>query len=96
MMKSKCVIYLLLLLAFCGCTTEGRRAEMRQRLQTLNELNRADSVLTAADRDEAQTLASFFDAHGTSNEQMLVDKHHGKKKAVTAAVTSIGSNCFYN
>ena len=71
MMKSKYVIFLLLLLALCCCTTESRRAEMRQRLQTLNELNRADSVLTAADRDEAQTLASFFDAHGTGNEQML-------------------------
>lgn len=70
-MKVKCAIYLLLLLALCSCTTESRRAEMRQRLQTLNELNRADSVLTAANRDEAQTLASFFDAHGTSNEQML-------------------------
>ena len=70
MMKAKYVIFLLLL-ALCSCTTETRRAEMRGRLQALNALNRADSVLTATDRDEAQELADFFDAHGTSNEQML-------------------------
>ena len=70
MMKAKYVIFLLLL-ALCSCTTETRRTEMRGRLQALNALNRADSVLTATDRDEAQELADFFDAHGTSNEQML-------------------------
>ena len=70
MMKAKYVIFLLLL-ALCSCTTETRRAEMRGRLQALNALNRADSVLTATDRDEAQELVTFFDAHGTSNEQML-------------------------
>ena len=70
MMKAKYVLFLLLLV-LCSCTSETRRAEMRQRLQALNELNRADSVLTATERDEAQTLVSFFDRHGTSNEQVL-------------------------
>jgi len=69
-MKAKHILFLLLLV-LCSCTSETRRAEMRQRLQALNELNRADSVLTATERDEAQTLVSFFDRHGTSNEQML-------------------------
>ena len=61
----------LLLLVLLGCTTETRRAEMRGRLSALNALNRADSVLTATNRDEAQSLVDFFDRHGTANEQML-------------------------
>ena len=65
------VLPLLLLPALCSCTTESRRAEMRQRLGALNALNRADSVLTATNRDEAQSLVDFFDRHGTANEQML-------------------------
>ena len=69
-MKLKYVLFLLLL-ALCSCTTETRRAEMRGRLQALNGLNRADSVLTARERDEAQELVTFFDAHGTANEQLL-------------------------
>jgi hypothetical protein len=44
---------------------------MQQRLQALNALNRADSMLTATERDEAQTLANYFDRHGTSNDQLL-------------------------
>jgi hypothetical protein len=44
---------------------------MRQRLDALNALNRADSVLTATERDEAQALAGYFDSHGTPNDQML-------------------------
>ena len=65
------VILFTLLLTLVGCTTETRRAEMRGRLQALNGLNRADSVLTARERDEAQELVTFFDAHGTVNEQVL-------------------------
>ena len=70
LMKAKYVLFLLLL-ALCSCTTEPRRAEMRARLQALNALNRADSVLTATNRDEAQVLADFFDRHGIANEQLL-------------------------
>jgi len=44
---------------------------MRQGLQALNELNRADSVLTATERDEAQALVDYFDSHGTPNDQLL-------------------------
>ena len=61
---------LIVLLALAGCGG-GRYGEMRQRLEALNALNRADSVLTATERDEAQTLANYFDSHGTSNDQML-------------------------
>ena len=61
---------LIVLLALAGCGG-GRYGEMRQRLEALNALNRADSVLTATERDEAQTLADYFDSHGTPNDQML-------------------------
>ena len=67
----KLVLVFALLLALLGCTTESRRAEMRGRLSALNALNRADSVLTATNRDEALSLVDFFDRHGTANEQML-------------------------
>ena len=61
---------LIVLLALAGCGG-GRYGEMRQRLDALNKLNRADSVLTATERDEAQALADYFDSHGTPNDQML-------------------------
>ena len=71
MLMKKLVLAFALLLALWGCTTETRRAEMRGRLQALQALNRADSVLTATHRDEAQVLARWFDRHGTPNEQVL-------------------------
>ena len=61
---------LIVLLTLAGCGG-GRYGEMRQRLEALNALNRADSVLTATERDEAQALADYFDSHGTPNDQML-------------------------
>jgi hypothetical protein len=67
----KIFVFIFLLVAFCACTGGGKYSEMRQRLQALNALNRADSVLTATERDEAQTLANYFDRHGTSNDQLL-------------------------
>ena len=56
---TKLVLVFALLLALFSCTTESRRAEMRVRLQALQALNRADSVLTATNRDEAQSLVDF-------------------------------------
>ena len=63
-------VLLIVLLALAGCGG-GRYGEMRQRLEALNALNRADSVLTVKDRDEAQTLTDYFDSHGTPNDQLL-------------------------
>ena len=56
-MRQVYVLLVVMLLAGCG----GRRAEMRERLSVLNALNRADTVLTATHRDEAQELADWFD-----------------------------------
>ena len=50
------VVLLVVMMLLVGCGG-GRRAEMRERLQTLNAVNRADTVLTATYRDEAQVLA---------------------------------------
>ena len=69
-MKQFCA-FIILLAAFCGCTGGGQYNEMLQRLDALNKLNQADSVLTVTERDEAQTLANYFDRHGTSNDQLL-------------------------
>ncbi len=62
---------LLILITLASCSGGGQYSEMRQRLVALNELNRADSVLTVKDRDEAQTLTDYFDSHGTPNDQLL-------------------------
>ena len=64
------VVLIVMLLALAGCG-DGKYEAMRQRLEALNALNRADSVLTATERDEAQALADYFDSHGTPNDQML-------------------------
>ena len=69
-MKQFCA-FIILLAAFCGCTGGGQYNEMRQRLDALNKLNQADSVLTVTERDEAQTLTDYFDSHGTPNDQLL-------------------------
>ena len=62
---------LLILITLASCSGGGQYNEMRQRLDALNALNRADSVLTATERDEAQALTDYFDSHGTPNDQML-------------------------
>ena len=69
-MKQFCA-FIILLAAFCGCTGGGQYNEMLQRLDALNKLNQADSVLTVTERDEAQTLTDYFDSHGTPNDQLL-------------------------
>jgi len=49
----------------------SRRQEMRCRLLRLNAVNKLDTVFTAAHSAQAQTLADYFDRHGTPNEKML-------------------------
>lgn len=49
----------------------SRRQEMRCRLLRMNAINKLDTVFTAAHSAQAQTLADYFDRHGTPNEQML-------------------------
>jgi hypothetical protein len=78
-------VFLILLGAFCGCTGGGKYEEMRQRLQALNAMNRADSVLTATERDEAQALADYFDSHGTPNDQLLAHYLLGRCYALAKA-----------
>ena len=54
---------------------EGEMAGEHQRrqwqLRRLNAINKLDTVFTAAHVVHAQTLADYFDRHGTANEQML-------------------------
>ncbi len=49
----------------------SRRQEMRCRLLRMNAINKLDTVFTAAHSAQAQTLADYFDRHGTRNEQMM-------------------------
>ena len=54
---------------------EGQMAGEHQRRQwqllRLNAINKLDTLFTAAHVAHAQTLADYFDRHGTANEQML-------------------------
>ena len=58
---------LLTLLSLLLSCTDGER--MRHELASLQARNLADSALT--DDSLAQVLCSYFDSHGTANEQML-------------------------
>ena len=49
----------------------SHRQEMRCRLLRLNAINKLDTVFTAVHAAQAQTLADYFDRHGTPNEQMM-------------------------
>ena len=56
------------LLAFACCTTEADRNRMRAELDSINQRNRNDQPITAAD---VQPYANFFDDHGTPNDRLL-------------------------
>ena len=56
------------LLAFACCTTEADRSRMRAGLDSINQRNRNDQPITAAD---VQPYANFFDDHGTPNDRLL-------------------------
>ena len=57
-----------ILLAFACCTTEADRNRMRAELDSINQRNRNDQPITAAD---VQPYANFFDDHGTPNDRLL-------------------------
>ena len=75
----------LLLLAACS---GARHERMQQQLAALQAMNQADSVLT--DDSLAQTLADWFDRHGTPNEQMeahyLLGRTHADRGETPAAI----------
>ena len=77
----------LLLLTACD---PGRRDRMQQELAALQTLNQADSILT--DDSLAQTLADWFDRHGTPNEQMeahyLLGRTHADRGEAPAALAA--------
>ena len=50
-----------ILLAFACCTTEADRNRMRAGLDSINQRNRNDQPITAAD---VQPYVDFFDDHG--------------------------------
>ena len=56
------------LLAFACCTTEADRNRMRAELDSINQRNRNDQPITAAD---VQPYVNFFDDHGTPNDRLL-------------------------
>ena len=68
MMKNLLTIrtLLMLLCLLAGCTAD--KTQMLQQLETLEQQNRADSVMT--NDSLALTLANWFDRHGTPNEQL--------------------------
>ena len=57
-----------ILLAFACCTTEADRNRMRAELDSINQRNRNDQPITAAD---VQPYVNFFDDHGTANDRLL-------------------------
>ena len=57
-------LMMVLLLAACG---ESHEAMLRQ-LEMLEQMNRADSVMTNGSL--AETLTTYFDSHGTANERL--------------------------
>ena len=57
-----------ILLVFACCTTEADRSRMRAGLDSINQRNRNDQPITAAD---VQPYVNFFDDHGTPNDRLL-------------------------
>jgi tetratricopeptide (TPR) repeat protein len=53
-----------------SCVSRQERDDMQARLAQMAQWNTDDTVFTARHTAEAQTLADWFDSHGTSNEQL--------------------------
>ena len=64
--KSIVPLFCLLLAVVVACGSDG--TYMRQQLAELQDKNLADSVLN--DTTLAETLATYFDDHGTQNERL--------------------------
>jgi len=57
-------------LLLTSCVSRQERDDMQARLAQMAQWNTDDTVFTARHTAEAQTLADWFDSHGTSNEQL--------------------------
>ena len=68
-MKSVLTVLLMMLALALAACHPGRHRQMQQQLADLQACNQADSLLT--DLPLAQSLAEWFDDHGTANEQLL-------------------------
>ena len=70
----------------------SRRQEMRCRLLRMNAINKLDTVFTAAHSAQAQTLADYFDRHGTRNEQLrahyILGRTHADRNELPQAVAA--------
>jgi tetratricopeptide (TPR) repeat protein len=88
-MKSALTVLLMLALALAACHP-GRHRQMQQQLADLQACNQADSLLT--DLPLAQSLAEWFDGHGTANEQLLahylLGRTHADRGEAPAAIAA--------
>jgi tetratricopeptide (TPR) repeat protein len=89
-MKSSLTVLLLTLVLTLTACHPGRHARMQARLASLQARNQADSLLT--DLQLAQSLAEYFDDHGTANEQLLayylLGRTHADRGEAPAAIAA--------
>jgi tetratricopeptide (TPR) repeat protein len=69
------------LVLMTSCTSHPKHVEMQQRLHQLSAFNQADSLFTSVEHQEAQALVTYFDRHGTSNQQVLAHYLLGRSYA---------------
>jgi len=89
-MKTKIVLALTAVSLLISACHSGRHARMQASLARLQAMNQADSLLT--DETLALSLVTYFDEHGTPNEQLmahyLLGRTHADRGEAPAALTS--------
>jgi hypothetical protein len=89
-MKSTLTVLLMMLTLALAACYPGRHRQMQQQLADLQACNQADSLLT--DLPLAQSLAEWFDGHGTANEQLLahylLGRTHADRGEAPAAIAA--------